>query len=124
MNRRNFLKGLAITAAGIAVPELILPPEPEKRFWALDRTMITDPVIYSHADFMRIMDDYEIRFIERVYPYLGSRIQPIGEWDRDTERVTFHGFYENGEMILQQNAPPASSEVGSWVRWGIVNQQS
>jgi hypothetical protein len=37
MNRRNFLKALTVTAAGIAVPELIVP---EKRFWALDRTML------------------------------------------------------------------------------------
>ena len=35
MNRRSFLKGIA----GIGVG-LILPPEPEKRFWALDRTMV------------------------------------------------------------------------------------
>jgi hypothetical protein len=37
MNRRNFLKALTVTAAGIVVPELIVP---EKRFWALDRTML------------------------------------------------------------------------------------
>ena len=35
MNRRSFIKGLVGVSAA-----LILPPEPERRFWALDQTMM------------------------------------------------------------------------------------
>jgi hypothetical protein len=121
MNRRNFLKGLAVTAAGIAIPEIILPPEPEKRFWSLDRTMMHTPITYK--DYMYLSHEVESRFIERWAPHT-TIIYPVSRMDGDTELVTFHGFDENGEMILQQNARIASSEIESWVQWGITNQQS
>lgn len=36
MNRRSFIKGMAaVTASGFILPGLIVPEEPEKRFWAL-----------------------------------------------------------------------------------------
>ena len=39
MNRRDFLKGLVATAAGVLVPASVAA-EPERRIWALDRTMV------------------------------------------------------------------------------------
>jgi hypothetical protein len=39
MDRRAFLKGLVATAAGVLVPGQVLA-EPERRVWALDRTMV------------------------------------------------------------------------------------
>jgi hypothetical protein len=36
MNRRDLLKGMALTATGLLLPD----PDPIKRFWALDRTML------------------------------------------------------------------------------------
>lgn len=38
MNRRNFLKLLGGTAATFVMPEIIVP---ERRFWALDQTMLS-----------------------------------------------------------------------------------
>jgi hypothetical protein len=39
MDRRSFLKGLVATAAGVLVPSEVLA-EPDRRVWALDRTMV------------------------------------------------------------------------------------
>jgi hypothetical protein len=39
MNRRTFLRGLLLTAAGLAVPPLALD-KPVRRLWALDGTML------------------------------------------------------------------------------------
>ena len=39
MNRRVLLKGIAGSAFTFALPEIVVP---DKRFWALDRTMIPD----------------------------------------------------------------------------------
>ena len=39
MNRRTFLTGLMATATGVLVPASVLA-EPERRIWALDRTML------------------------------------------------------------------------------------
>lgn len=40
MNRRDFLKGLTVsTVAGLLIPE--------RRFWSLDRTMVTPPALLS-----------------------------------------------------------------------------
>lgn len=38
IDRRTFLKGLVATAAGVLVPGAVAA-EPERRIWALDRTM-------------------------------------------------------------------------------------
>ena len=40
MNRRDLIKGLVATAAGILVPSAVAA-EPERRIWALDRSMVT-----------------------------------------------------------------------------------
>ena len=42
MNRRTFLSGLLATSAGVLVPQVVLA-EPERRVWALDRSMIRTP---------------------------------------------------------------------------------
>jgi hypothetical protein len=39
MDRRTFLKGLVATAAGVLVPGHVAA-DPERRIWALDRTMV------------------------------------------------------------------------------------
>jgi hypothetical protein len=72
MNRRNFLKALTVTAAGIVVPELIVP---EKRFWALDRTMLG----YDYTD------------------WFDGSYAPITKWPKSTEYVV---KVENPEMFL------------------------
>lgn len=36
MNRRDLLKGMVVGAAGLLLPD----PEPIKKFWALDQTML------------------------------------------------------------------------------------
>lgn len=42
LDRRTFLKGLVATAAGVLVPGHVAA-EPERRIWALDRTMVASP---------------------------------------------------------------------------------
>lgn len=62
MNRRSFLKGLVGGAAAlVAAPELILPPEPEQRFWQLDRTMIGQDVTPD-----MLWPDYITRFVDAM----------------------------------------------------------
>lgn len=48
MNRRSFLKGLTIGAAGLLVPKAgLVDAEEVRRVWALDRTM-TDRSVFDH----------------------------------------------------------------------------
>lgn len=65
MNRRDFLKlfgtGVAVTAAGIIVPELV---KPERRFWQVGaalggkRLAYEDPWMYSSHGFTYAADEH------------------------------------------------------------------
>jgi hypothetical protein len=63
MNRRSFLKGLVAVGAG-----LILPVEPDKRFWALDQTMIPAE---SHNDVFKrwldVLDPRDTPFLRHLH---------------------------------------------------------
>jgi hypothetical protein len=48
LTRRDLLKGMAATAAGILLPERVAA-EPERRIWALDRTMAGKPTVVDVA---------------------------------------------------------------------------
>lgn len=90
MNRRNFLKSLAITAAGIAVPELIVP---EKRFWALDRTMVGEDtehlgLAYPHVQTITIANPRMIH-PDDEYLLLGEQ-----------EVVSILGVHDDGSIII------------------------
>lgn len=69
IDRRTFLKGLVATAAGVLVPGAVLA-EPERRVWALDRTMVAaertvvhvqwdaDPLRWAYSVNFRYDDGY------------------------------------------------------------------
>lgn len=90
MNRRNFLKALTITATGIAVPELIVP---EKRFWALDRTMMGEDIghlgsIHPHVQTITIANPGMIH-PDDEYLLLGGR-----------EIVSILGVHDDGSIVI------------------------
>lgn len=59
MNRRDFLKGLVATAAGVLVPGEVAA-EPERRIWALDKTMFPNKMILGdHIPVHRVFPEHE-----------------------------------------------------------------
>lgn len=60
MDRRTFLKGLVATAAGVLVPGSVAA-EPDRRVWALDRTMVAAPT-------------YTIRESGSLFPILAGSV--------------------------------------------------
>jgi hypothetical protein len=65
MNRRSFLKGLVGASAA-----LILPPVPEKKFWALDQTMVPsglgERAITTFKDFDSVLEPHNTPFLDNT----------------------------------------------------------
>lgn len=90
MNRRTFFKGLAATAAGVLIPEQVLA-EPERRIWALDRTMV--PLGRGKKESMTFWDDLPGSIIvvdwyeNKLRTSLYSNKITNGDWTKDNPGV-------------------------------------
>lgn len=94
MNRRNFLKVAGAVAGAFIVPELIAP---ERRFWALDGTMVG-----AKPDFITI-SDMDRRFLDAL-------------------QVSWPQRFIDGDVVAAMDANGRTSSIywvyeGSATRW-------
>ena len=90
MNRRSFIKGTLGAAAGLFLPEYALAEQPERKVWALDRTMMPEQTLAMEWN---------------------PPIHPIGqEWARHIVRDTF----------LHEVSYNPSTGTGSWEYRGVT----
>jgi hypothetical protein len=93
MDRRSFLKGLVATAAGVLVPGQVLA-EPERRVWALDRTMVTPPA----GEWVPYRGE-----LTRTYLETDSFIAtPPASWDLSDELVRVVGIQPSGYVVVER----------------------
>lgn len=89
MDRRSFLKGLVATAAGVLIPASVAA-EPERRIWALNRSVLVRPVPWSKEPFMELTWDGMQNGL-RVYAVVVNN--PNGTVDRIPMEPTGDGTY-------------------------------
>lgn len=69
MNRRSFIKGMAVvTASGFILPGIIVPEEPEKRFWALGGLPQKryEIIGYAHPQYLGVENVYGTRYTAKA----------------------------------------------------------
>lgn len=87
INRRTLFKGLVATAAGVLIPGEVAA-EPDRRVWALDRTMIPSGLFPIPAGSLVKLNILPLDF-EDYYRYMfaGVECQTIALSDGRFERV-------------------------------------
>lgn len=107
MNRRSFLAGL--TATGLLVPE--------RKVWALDRTMVTPRLetgVYQSDVGVIAVDDrgyyYPVEGVYRIHRDI-LRMGVENAWG-DYRDVSFHAAFDDEQMLILRPAIPDDVRAG------------